>query len=277
MFSYQITDVVEAFLHYGSAKSHRRRLREYSDEQIEVLADEFASAHKDMGEEFRPFGGMNWMYGLKAKAFFKKGIKHVDEIRKNPAIKKYFPNEIPDDARLMHWWWTEEESMVQTRDRIFPKVNGTNWWILLITPIVTSFFVFRSWALTGAMILNGIWASESFNALAQYEKAADVCGQSVMTYSWFGMWIALSAAWWKLKFGNFFSWSWGAIAAFVSFLQAVVELGASQYTDPTTFSERNMQHWTTMFNGNMISHTGHLYGFASGLSMTWFLKRYKWI
>ena len=67
--SYQITDVVEAFLHYGSAKSQRRRLREYSDEQIEVLADEFASAHEDMGEEWRPFGRLNWFYGMKAKHY----------------------------------------------------------------------------------------------------------------------------------------------------------------------------------------------------------------
>ncbi len=272
---YQLTDVLSSFLHYGSVKSRRRRMMAYTDDQREQLGEEFASTHKDIGEEWRIFGNLNWRYGQPAKRFITDGLKdgRVETIRKDPAAKALSLKYADDYQFLVALW--DSPALNGVRE-LYASVNGWQWWLTMLSPIVMSYIVFGSWTLTAAMILNGIWASESFGFLSRYE-GSDVCGQSVMTYNWKGMWIALSGVWWKLKFKNFFSWNWTALLTFYMAFSSVAEVVVSQIADPTNFSEHNRKNWNTYFNGNLISHTGHLYGAFSGLSMAWFLKKYKWI
>ena len=274
--SYQITDVVSSLLQYGSVKSGRRRMITYSDEQTTQMGTEFASTHKDIGEFWRPFGGCSWYYGQSAEHFMSAGLRRVDKIRKDPEFMA-MSAKTPDDVEFLTWVWEGSPLMTKTRDLI-PQLNGWVWWVGFLGPIVWSLFVFRSLTLTGLMIVNGIWATEAFYWFTKYENPdGSVCGQSVMTYSWFGMWVALSGIWTKLKFRNFFSWSWAAIVAFAQTMTFGVELVSSQINDPTNFSEHNTKHISSFINGALLSHTGHMYGLVSGLGTALFLKNYNWI
>ena len=270
---YQFTDVVSSFMHYGGAKSRRRRLREYSAEQREQLATEFAEKNADLGETWRIFGQLNWRYGQSAHSFMKSGLENVEMFRKDKNVKA-LSQKYPDDYQFLEALYLSPQ-INQIRE-LFASVNGWRWWVTLLLPIILSFYVFKSWTLTAAMIVNGIWASEAFNFAAKYE-GAEVCGQSIMTYSWKGMWLALSGIWWGKRFGNFFSWGWPAVIAFFRSVDAVSSLVGSQLMDPTTFSDFNKKNYTTYFNGKLVSHTGHFYGLWAGFSMAWFLKNYKWI
>ncbi len=270
---YAVTDVVSSFMHYGSVKSRRRRLREYSDEQRAQLGEEFASSHKDMGQTWKIFGQLNWRYGQPAKKYMERGLENVETIRKDPAAKA-LSLKYADDYKFLEAIYVSPD--FQQLEALFESVNGVVWWIHALVPIILTSFVFKSWTLTFAMILNGIWTSEAFHYAAKWE-GTEVCGQSIMTFGWKGMWIALSGIWWKLKFRNFFSWGLPAIIAFFQFTEAISQIVTTQLSDPTNFSEHNRKKWTTTFNGKLISHTGHLYGLLSGMSMAWFLQKYKWI
>ena len=275
---YQLTDVLSSFLHYGSVKSRRRRMMVYSDEQREQLGNEFASTHKDIGETWKIFGNLNWRYGQPAKRFITDGLKdgRCEKVRKDKShpLVATLSQQNPDDYKFLAALW--ESPVLNGLRELYAHVNGWQWWITMLSPIIMSYIVFGSWTLTAGMILNGIWASEAFGFLARAE-GSDVCGQSVMTYGWKGMWIALSGVWWKLKFKNFFSWNWTALLTFYMAFSSVAEVVISQIQDPTNFSDHNRKNWNTYFNGKLISHTGHIYGALSGFSMAWFLKNYKWI
>ncbi len=281
MLSYQLTNTLDAFLDYGTLRSKRRRMIVYSEEQLDVLASELSRKFPSRGEEFRFFkGGANYKYNIDSKKLFKDLLKNVDNVRKklsgNDEIRKLSEENSDDSQFLERLWHTDIAKQILDTSIVDQGNNAWLWWTSVLLDPIASLFVFRSPLLTAAMIINGIWVTESFHYLSEWEGRTGT-GISVYTYNFTGMWFALAGIWFSRKFSSFFSWPLAAIVALAMFLKGAISMGTTLAFDPPTFTEYNLEAWCSMLNGQFISHTAHLYGALSGASTAWLLKKYKFI
>ena len=135
---------------------------------------------------------------------------------------------------------------------------------------------FRGWKWLLIALANGVWASESFYTVHQkwstgWGDSDSISGISIMHTNIQGLLLASPLYGWNK---TVFSGGAKAVVSFVHTLYMIWSQAMLVAQDPPVFTKATRTP-TQFFNGKLVSHTGHLYGFFNGATLPAFVHLIK--
>ena len=244
---YKVLKWVNALITTGPAPD-RRRLA--SDARYEAVRG--AIARDFVGEEWKPFGGLNWSYGNTVRETFNKHTKPkaLKKLRSEyPGISQRFPDGDQFVAEVMR------DVLIPQMAIQFEKSNLTAPFNLLRSAIPAMYVL--GWKRFLVLVLTGIIGQETYVPLVGPDK--NVCGDSILLYTMYAAVLVPGLLLWPTRYLDFIPFFGQGVAMY--------ELVSSHVIDPpvwATGAELPSKNPINYIDGTSVVHSGHYYGLLLG-------------
>lgn len=282
---------------FRKKKTTRRRaasVTDLPDSMTEAEAEAWMDStigKKDVlyGEEFRPFTRLNWSYGKTLRDGLKSMLYRVEVDKESVA-------EMKKKLRVFHtgrnhWMFIlpDGEFLIEmTRfllnrqfgppvghhglygyGSIMGKTERLNMHIWLVIDLMIVLYLYGV-KMFIAVLLNGAYCQESFAALTDQLSNKwtlnNMTGHSILGYSMHGLFCAAPKFAFKT---DMFTGGWPALVSFLRVAYVMLKDVTQLLIDPPRLNAD--RGWIKYFDGAIISHTAHVYGFLNGATLPVFI------